>query len=129
MRGLFWFFCQIFAAVMPQLSLVPLACSQSPAQLPSVPNASAVIKAQSQSEMAVALGGKSAQDAVKLYQKLAVSGAPEAQNNLAVLYLYGDKRQNQAAIDLLDAAAANGFAPAEFNLGMLYETGFAVNQD
>jgi TPR repeat protein len=56
-------------------------------------------------------------------------GVPEAQNNLANIYNVGAAKDKQQALEWYRKAAIQGFAKAQFNLGLMYDEGKSVPQD
>jgi TPR repeat protein len=69
--------------------------------------------------------------AVKEWRPLAESGSPDAQFNLALMYLDGSGvvKNEQEAVLWFRRAADQGQAKAQKNLGNLYATGIGVRRD
>jgi len=64
-------------------------------------------------------------------QPLAEQGYAEAQNNLGMMYYFGDgvPQDYQEAVKWYRKAAEQGQAEAQYNLGVLYDQGKGVPQD
>jgi uncharacterized protein len=73
----------------------------------------------------------SARDALKWFQKSALSGYAPAQVNLAVMYVngWGTAQNFGAALQWLKAASEQHYPRADYNLGILYMQGTGVRQD
>jgi len=73
----------------------------------------------------------SARDALKWFQKAALSGYAPAQVNLAVMYAngWGTPPNYGVAVQWIKAACAQHYARADYNLGILYMQGTGVRQD
>ena len=67
----------------------------------------------------------------ELFEDLADDGHPEAQNNLAVMYMNGQGTDvdYEEAAELLQKSADQGVTAAMFHLGILYLYGKGVDQD
>ena len=69
--------------------------------------------------------------ALRLVRPLAAQGHAAAQNNLGIMYVYGQgvPQDDAEAIKWFRKAAAQGHAPAQNNLGIMYRNGQGVPQD
>ncbi len=65
------------------------------------------------------------------YEKAAIEGYSNAQNNLALMYANGQgvKQDYLKAKEWYEKAAIQGNSKAEFNLGVMYDKGEGVKQD
>ena len=63
-------------------------------------------------------------------QRLASKGDANAQNNLGVIYYFGEgvPQDYEKAVEWYSKAAEQGFAPAQSNLGYMYSDGEGVPQ-
>lgn len=70
-------------------------------------------------------------EALKWFQKAALSGYAPAQVNLAVMYAngWGTPQNYGAALRWLQAASEQHYAVADYNLGLLYMQGTGVRRD
>ena len=67
--------------------------------------------------------------AIKWYQMAASQGMPQAQTNLALLYMNRAKQDYKESAKLLQMAANNGFATAQMRLAFYYQSGIGVDKD
>lgn len=70
--------------------------------------------------------------ALEFFKKSAVQGSKYGQNNLADMYHHSETDVEQdylRAAELYQRATAQGYAPAEYSLGTLYEYGNGVKKD
>jgi TPR repeat protein len=87
---------------------------------------------QSQLDQAISLiEGKKYTEAFTLFQKLAESGDPEAQHNLALLYRTGKgvEKNLDLSVYWFRKAADQGVSDAQYYLGYMYDTGEGVDQN
>lgn len=75
----------------------------------------------------VELGQKD--NAARLYAKALEMKSPEGQYHVAILIKNHQLEAPYSFIDLIRLSSAQGFAPAELELGMLYEDGNGVKKD
>ena len=70
-------------------------------------------------------------EALNLFRFLAEKGDAEAQNNLGVMYDYGEgvPKDHAEAVRWYRKAAEQGHASAQSNLGFMYLTGYGVPKD
>ena len=68
---------------------------------------------------------------LEYYEQVAQQGNAEAQKNLGIMYVEGDRvEQNyQKAIEYFEQAVQQGNAEAQKNLGIMYEVGLGVEQN
>ena len=74
---------------------------------------------------------KDTAQAAILFEKSALSGNPESQNNMGWLYAngIGVKRNIQKSYEWYSKAARQGLAPAQYNLGECYQHGKGTQKD
>jgi TPR repeat protein len=93
-----------------------------------------VVVAPSRADFAAGLAAYNKADyatALKEWQPLADSGSPDAQYNIALLYVDGKgvARNYEEAVKWFERAANQGHVKAQHNLGAMYAVGEGVKRD
>ncbi|MEM7679751.1 MAG: peptidoglycan-binding protein [Pseudomonadota bacterium] len=114
----------------PEKTVVIEAPVETKAEMP-VPEIVEAVEAPVQTEQTLQ-PDPNLPEAIKKVEKQAFAGSPEAQHDLAAIYIAGHAGVTQnykRAITWFERAADQGIANAGYNLGVLYHQGLGVQSD